>query len=158
MEEVFDKIKVHAYKAKDGAVKLTRSVIDRTNNVVSQTKLKFAINETEDKIKDIYTEIGKAVYERYAASGEVYDTVSERCGKIEDLKAEAKDLKEQLAQLKETVRCPACDAYNHTDDVYCLKCGEKLYNTDDISGEDIDDSVNVVTIKAKKPSEDSDGE
>ena len=51
MEEVFDKIKVQANRAKDEAKKWTKTVIDKTNNVVNQTKLKFAINETEDKIK-----------------------------------------------------------------------------------------------------------
>ena len=56
MEEMFDRIKEHAYKAKDGAVKLTKTVIGKTNNVVSQTKVKFAISETEDKIKEIYGE------------------------------------------------------------------------------------------------------
>lgn len=158
MEEVFDKIKEHAYKAKDGAVKLTKTVIDKTNNVVNQTKLKFAISETEDKIKDIYTEIGKAVYEKYADTDEACcGFVAEKCGKIDALKEEVADLKEQLAQLKETVKCGSCGAYNHADDVYCSKCGEKLKDEDDFE-EDIDDSVDVVTITPKKPSEDVDGE
>ena len=159
MEEVFDKIKEKAYKAKDGAVKLTKNVIDKTNNVVNQTKLKFAISETESKIEDIYAEIGKVVYEKYADTNEACcEFVAEKCGKIDALKEEAAELKEQLEQLKETVKCPVCGAYNGTEDVYCSKCGEKLYNTEFASEDDIDDSVNVVTIKAKKPSADNDAE
>ena len=65
MEEVFDKIKEHANKAKDSAVQVTKTVIEKTNNIVNQTKLKFSISETKSKIKDIYTEIGKSVYETY---------------------------------------------------------------------------------------------
>ena len=159
MEEVFDKIKEKAYKAKDGAVKLTKNVIDKTNNVVNQTKLKFAISETENKIEDIYAEIGKVVYEKYVDTNEACcDFVAEKCGKIDALKEEAADLKEQLAQLKETVKCSACGAYNSAEDVYCSKCGAKLYNVEDDFEEDIDDSVNVVTIKARKPSGDNDTE
>ncbi|MGN0106065.1 MAG: hypothetical protein ACI4A5_00025, partial [Hominilimicola sp.] len=112
-----------------------------------------------DKINDIYAEIGKAVYEKYTDTNDVCcDFVAEKCGKIDALSEEIAELKEQLAQLKETVRCSRCGAYNHADDAYCAKCGVKLYNTEDISDEDIDDSVNVVTIKAKKPSDDSNAE
>ena len=58
MEEVFDKIKEHANKAKDSAVQVTKQSL-KTNNIVNQTKLKFSISETKSKIKDIYTEIWK---------------------------------------------------------------------------------------------------
>ena len=34
MEEVFDKIKEHANKAKDSAVQVTKTVIEKTNNIV----------------------------------------------------------------------------------------------------------------------------
>ena len=47
MEEVFDKIKEHANKAKDSAVQVTKTVIEKTNNIVNQTKLKFSISETK---------------------------------------------------------------------------------------------------------------
>lgn len=126
MEEVFDKIKVQANKAKDGAVKLTKTVIDKTNNVVHQTKLKFAISEVKGKVNDIYTEMGKAVYDEYEKTGEITEQLAEKCGKIDALMEEMTELKERLAELKETVRCAECGSYNHMDDVYCSKCGKKL--------------------------------
>lgn len=150
MEEMFDRIKEHAYKAKDGAVKLTKTVIGKTNNVVSQTKVKFAISETEDKIKEIYGEMGKAAYERYKESGNCCDGVAEKCGKIDALMEELTELKEQLAELKETVKCPNCGGYNHAEDAYCSKCGEKL-DTDDYT-----DDRQTVIINAKKPEIDVD--
>lgn len=136
MEEVLDKIKEQANKAKDGAVKLTKTVIDKTNNVVNQTKVKFAISETKGKIKEVYTEIGKEVYEEYLKDGDAADTVAEKCAKIDALKEELTELKERLAELKETVRCANCDAYNHYDDVYCSKCGEKLSNEEETESEE----------------------
>ena len=83
MEEVFDKIKEHANKAKDSAVQVTKTVIEKTNNIVNQTKLKFSISETKSKIKDIYTEIGKSVYENYKSTGEVIDDMEEKFAKID---------------------------------------------------------------------------
>ncbi len=130
MEEVLDKIKVHASKAKDGAVKLTKTVIDKTNNVVNQTKLKFAISEIKGKVNDIYTEMGKTVYEEYEKTGEITEELAEKCGKVDALMEEMLEIKERLAELKETVRCSECGSYNHVDDVYCSKCGEKLYSDD----------------------------
>lgn len=155
MEEVFDKLKEHASKAKDGALKLTKTVIGKTNNVVSQTKLKFAISETEDKIKEIYAEMGKLVYDTYKSTGAVDDSLAEKCRKIDALVLEAAELKEQLAELKETVKCADCGAYNHADDTYCSKCGAKLEKNNEFSFED-DNEDNVVTINPVKPETDED--
>ena len=141
MEEVFDKIKVQASKAKDGAVKLTKIVIDKTNNVVNQTKLKYAINETEDKISEIYAEIGKAIYDGRESDTDISDVISEKCDKIDSLQAEVSELKEQLAQLKETVKCSECGAYNHADDLYCSKCGQKLRTVEEFASEYDEDAV-----------------
>lgn len=154
MEEVFDKIKEHASKAKDGAVKLTKNVIGKTNNVVAQTKLKFAISETEDKIKEIYAEIGKEIYGNYKTAGDASDTVAEKCIKIDELMTEVSEFKEQLSSLKETLKCPDCGAYNHTDDVYCSKCGTKLVKDNEFSFED--DEEDVVIIKPQRPETEED--
>ena len=145
MEEVFDKIKVQANRAKDEAKKWTKTVIDKTNNVVNQTKLKFAINETKDKINEIYAEIGKTVYEESEVGGNIGDAVREKCEKIDALQIELGELKEQLAELKETVKCPKCGAYNHIDDVFCSKCGEKLTSDEDFAEQESEDIVNMVT-------------
>ena len=131
MEEVFDKIKEHANKAKDSAVQVTKTVIEKTNNIVNQTKLKFSISETKSKIKDIYTEIGKSVYENYKSTGEVID------------------------DMEENVKCPKCGAYNHSDDVYCSKCGERIYNVNSDDTDSYDDDE-VVIINAKKPETEED--
>ena len=155
MEEVFDKIKEHANKAKDSEVQVTKTVIEKTNNIVNQTKLKFSISETESKIKDIYTEIGKAVYENYKSTGEVIDDMEEKFAKIDAMTEEVNELKEQLYQLKENVKCPKCGAYNHSDDVYCSKCGERIYNVNSDDTDSYDDDE-VVIINAKKPETEED--
>lgn len=155
MEEVFDKIKEHANKDKDSAVQVTKTVIEKINNIVNQTKLKFSISETKSKIKDIYTEIGKSVYENYKSTGEVIDDMEEKFAKIDAMTEEVNELKEQLYQLKENVKCPKCGAYNHSDDVYCSKCGERIYNVNSDDTDSYDDDE-VVIINAKKPETEED--
>jgi len=134
---------------------VTKTVIEKTNNIVNQTKLKFSISETKSKIKDIYTEIGKSVYENYKSTGEVIDDMEEKFGKIDAMTEEVNELKEQLYQLKENVKCPKCGAYNHSDDVYCSKCGERIYNVNSDDTDSYDDDE-VVIINAKKPETEED--
>ena len=134
---------------------MTKTVIEKTNNIVNQTKLKFSISETKSKIKDIYTEIGKSVYENYKSTGEVIDDMEEKFGKIDAMTEEVNELKEQLYQLKENVKCPKCGAYNHSDDVYCSKCGERIYNVNSDDTDSYDDDE-VVIINAKKPETEED--
>ena len=134
---------------------MTKTVIEKTNNIVNQTKLKFSISETKSKIKDIYTEIGKSVYENYKSTGEVIDDMEEKFAKIDAMTEEVNELKEQLYQLKENVKCPKCGAYNHSDDVYCSKCGERIYNVNSDDTDSYDDDE-VVIINAKKPETEED--
>jgi len=136
-------------------VQVTKTVIEKTNNIVNQTKLKFSISETKSKIKDIYTEIGKSVYENYKSTGEVIDDMEEKFAKIDAMTEEVNELKEQLYQLKENVKCPKCGAYNHSDDVYCSKCGERIYNVNSDDTDSYDDDE-VVIINAKKPETEED--
>jgi len=150
MEEMFDKLKAQASKLKDSAVKITKTVVDKTNNVASQTKIKFAISETQDKIKDIYAEMGKTVYDKYKSGDDVCDCMTEKCAKIDSLFEEVAELNKQLAELKETVKCPQCDAYNNSDDAYCSKCGSKMENTEQYE----EDDEQVIIINPKKPTED----
>ena len=62
MSDFFEKLKTGAYKTKDEAVKIGKHVIDKANGAVNVAKLNYAINDTENKIKDIYAEVGKKLY------------------------------------------------------------------------------------------------
>ncbi len=176
MEDILNKVKEHAVWAKDEAAKLGKQVYAKTNVVLSKTKISFAISETENKIKDVYAEIGKAVYEKYSAGEEICDFAKEMCEGIDALVKEKDDLKEKLNEFKETVKCSECGKDNDTGSLYCAKCGAKLsvnmkngdieFNSEPITvysdfsddssegAEVIDDEdakiKRVVTIKSKK--------
>lgn len=177
MEDILNKVKEHAVWAKDGAAKLGKQVYAKTNVVLSKTKISFAISETDSKIKDMYAEIGKAVYEKYSAGEEICGFAEEMCISVDALVKEREDLKEKLDELKETISCQECGKDNDTGSVYCAKCGAKLdvsmkngdieFNSEPITVySDVSDDVNVnceeviddeevkvkkvVTIKSKK--------
>lgn len=144
MDEIFDRMREHANKAKDEAAKLTRQVVDKTNCLITQTKLNFAVNETEGKIKEIYAQMGKKVYEKHLNGVDVYEELEESCMKIDDLMAEAADLREKLAEVRDSLKCPKCGEYNKKTSTYCSKCGSILKTETDGAEKDTEDQEETV--------------
>lgn len=132
MDEFFEKLKEHASKAKTEATKIGRQVYEKTNATIAVTKISFAINETDSKIKEMYESIGRIVYEKYLSQGEICDCVKDSCETIDELFKEKEVLLEKKAELKETVKCSDCGNYNKSGSSYCSKCGAKL--TEDAEG------------------------
>ena len=154
MGDFFEKFKVGANKAKDEAVKLGKQVADKAENVAGQTKLRFAINDTEGKIKDFYSEIGKRIYNSYTKGEWVDDEIEEKCKKIDSLNEELAALKEKLGELRESVKCPECGEYNDKENIFCSKCGASM-EKEDFAETASDDEENVITIQAVKPESDA---
>ncbi|MDD6484328.1 MAG: hypothetical protein PUF72_07120 [Clostridiales bacterium] len=149
MDDFFDKVKKHAYSAKDTASKLTKQLVDKTSNVVGQTKLTFAANETEHKINELYADLGKTIYEQYKDGGEVCDCMLERCQKLDDLNEEATEIRAKIAELKDSIKCE-CGEFNKKTADFCSKCGKHLkHDEPENSYEDSEDQV--ISIKAKRP-------
>ena len=71
---------------------------------------------------------------------------------------------EKIAELKNSLKCPECGAYNPTDADYCIKCGSHLvaeaepseeneYEIDDAfaEAEADEDDEDIIIINPKKP-------
>ena len=127
MDEIFDKIKSYADMAISRAGKVGKAAAAKTENVVARAKVKYAINETEGQIKSIYTALGAKVYLKYLeGEGNITGDWAEDCEKISSFNEELDSLRVQLAELRESVKCESCGAYNGIDNDYCAKCGAKL--------------------------------
>ena len=135
MDEVFNKIKERAIKAKDEAAKITKHMMGKTNDVISKTKLSFAISEAESKIKDMYVTIGKKMYDLYTQNGEGDEELLECYQKIDTLNSEIAELKEKISELCDVVVCE-CGEHNKKEAVYCAKCGKKLADNDEVKNVD----------------------
>ena len=141
MDEFFDRIKVQASRAKDEAKKITKQVVNKTNSLLGQTKVSFAISEAESKIDDIYKEIGKNIFNNYNNGDDFGTQINESCEKIAALMEEVFSLQETLAELKVNVRCE-CGELNPKKSTYCSKCGQKLDSTEI----EVDEEEDVVII------------
>lgn len=153
MDELFDKLKDGASKAKDGASKLAKEVAKRTSNAITLTKLSFSINETQNKIKDIYTEIGKTLYEKHL-DGEDFEEFADEISQIDKLIVELDTLNDKSAELKNSLKCSACGTFNPHTSEYCSKCGAPLENAEVVENDDVDiddDDDEVIIITPQKP-------
>ena len=152
MDEIFDKIKTYADAAVDQAGKLGKAAATKTENIVSRAKVKYAINETEGQIKNIYTVLGEKVYLKYLeGEGNITGDWAEDCEKISSFNEELVALKTHLADLRNSVQCESCGAYNSAENVFCAKCGAKLAEHE--SDEDIEAAADKIANAAAAVSE-----
>lgn len=126
MEEFIDKIKKGASIAVDEAQKVTKSVVKFSTDAVNQTKLKYAVKESEQKVTEILASIGEYVFESYLQGAEFESDIADKCAQVSALRDEIASISERIAELKNSVICDSCGEYNKADSVYCSKCGSKI--------------------------------
>lgn len=101
---------------------------EKTNKIARETKLKLKINDNKSKIEDLYTEIGKKVYQKHVANQElinVKEDIHEECEKIDNLGNEIEVFEKEIWELKDNKQCPNCKSKISKDDAFCPNCGAK---------------------------------
>lgn len=100
---------------------------EKTSKIAKETKLKLKINENKSKIEDLYTEIGKKVYQKHVANEElkIEVDIAEECGKIDELANQIEDYEKQIWDLTNNRQCPQCKNKISKDDTFCPNCGAK---------------------------------
>lgn len=97
----------------------------KSGELVEITKLNVNISSEEDKIQKLYTQIGKTLYEKYAATGVADDNAKESCEAVRVHEQNIKALKDKILDLKGAKLCSGCGAEMEKDQLYCSKCGTK---------------------------------
>lgn len=98
---------------------------EKTGKLAKEAKLRMKMNENKSKINDIYTQIGKKVYERHTTDGEINikKDLEEECTKIDVLSAEIETCLKEIMLLKDKKQCVKCFAEIEKDAKFCIKCG-----------------------------------
>lgn len=98
---------------------------EKANKIASETKLKFKINDNKSKIKDIYQDIGKIVYQKFVLDGnlEIKDDIAEQLTKITELTDEIEKYEKQILELGNMKQCVNCKNKIDKNAKFCPECG-----------------------------------
>ena len=111
---------------------ITRKVTDTakaaakiSSGVVEVTKLNMNISAEEEKIRKLYTEMGRQLYEEYSEGRNIEGKLLEKCMKIDEIIANIDEMRGKILEIKNVKACPNCGTVLDMDMEYCHKCGRK---------------------------------
>jgi hypothetical protein len=102
-----------------------KAAAKKSGSVVEVTRLNMNISAEEEKIRKIYTEMGKLLYEDYTEGKPVSERLLAHCEKIDGMIAAIDEMREKVLELKNVKACPNCGMELQVDMEYCYKCGRK---------------------------------
>ena len=106
--------------------KTVNTVGKKTDEFVEIQKIRTRQHALEDQIEKNYQDIGQIIYNRYL-NGEAFDeNLAGICKDITDLEKEIADCKEDVANKRGRIVCPACGASVPKDAAFCMRCGAAM--------------------------------
>ena len=112
-------------KLKNVANKTYKSASQKTGELAKEAKLKMKLNENKSKIKDLYEEIGKIIYQKHIHEEEVRikEDLDSYCSQIDEISKEQEKLQEEILTLKNKRICENCYTEIELNVKYCPHCG-----------------------------------
>ena len=95
----------------------------KTTEVIETQKLNSSVRAEKEAIEEVFRLMGKASFEKYAATGE---GAEENLGFFQSILAHQEKIAElevKLDELKNVKECPGCHAENPREVLFCSKCG-----------------------------------
>ncbi len=104
-----------------------KTAAEKTSKIASETKLKMKIGDKKSKIEDVYTEIGKKVYQKYVLDGElnIKNDIDEELKRINELSDEIKEYEKEILALSDMRECVNCKNVIDKYAKFCQFCGAK---------------------------------
>lgn len=115
-------------KLGEKASKTYKYTTEKTAKLAKEAKLKMSMNENKSKIEDLYSEIGKKVYENHIREEDIDVDISleleEYCIQIDELSDRIEDERKEILNLKDKRQCDNCYYEIDIDYNYCPHCGQ----------------------------------
>ena len=114
-------------KTSETTNKIAKKTSQTTSKIAKETKLKMKIADNKGKIKNIYEEIGKKVYESHIREERINinEVIKSDCEDIDTLTKEIEDAKKEILVLNNKKICGKCFAEIEDKAMFCPQCGEK---------------------------------
>lgn len=98
--------------------------VQKAKDVSDIARLNSLITQDENKINDLYCQIGKLYVDTYGNDCE--EKFSSLVSMVTDLEKEIKEYKNQIEEVKNVQRCEKCGAEVTKGASYCTACGHML--------------------------------
>ena len=125
------------------ATETFNSAAEKTNKIANEAKLRIKINDCKSKIKDVYQDIGKVVYQKFVLDGqlEVKEDIQEQLSKIKEYTDKIEEYEKQILELTNLKQCANCKNKIEKNAKFCPECGaeqpeEEVHEVEVIEGED----------------------
>ena len=107
------------------ATETFNSAAEKTNKIASETKIKLKINDCKSKIKGVYQDIGKIVYQKFVLDGklDVKEDIEEQLSKIYELTNQIEEYEKQILDLSDMKQCVNCKNKIEKNAKFCPECG-----------------------------------
>ncbi|AWZ49627.1 hypothetical protein C3495_12840 [Clostridiaceae bacterium 14S0207] len=127
LKDTLSKISISAKDVAENVVKVTKeganTVAKKSSELVELSKLNSCISSEETKIKELYTSIGKTIYEKHTNNIYVDPDVVEICEDIREKQFKIKILEQRVQDLKKFDTCTKCGHNLKEDSRFCPNCG-----------------------------------
>ena len=130
--------------------KIGKNITKTSKNIIKSTKLSMQLSSQEEKLKNLYIEAGKKVYEIYSYGGNIGEFFDEKYKQMLEIEKEILNIKQKIeenkneninqtiykenteniinntSRVEECRICNSCGQKNNVNDKFCLKCGRVL--------------------------------
>ena len=117
-----------------------RAAAKKSGSVVELTRLNMNIGTEEEKIKKLYSEMGKLLYDDYLEGGQMNDELVQHCEKIDAIHGIIEEMKAKILEIRNVKACVECGNELELEMAFCFKCGKKQDADECDKEEDIPDS------------------
>lgn len=99
----------------------------KTGELAKEAKIRMKMNEDKAKIKDLYEEIGKIVYQKHISNEEVSikEDLNSYCTQIDELSKKIEKYLDQIMALKGKRICENCHTEIDSKVKFCPSCGKE---------------------------------
>ena len=130
------------------ATETYKNTTDKTNKIAREMKLKSYINENKNRIEDVYTEIGKKVYERFneGSLAEIDEYIKPELERIAEYARKIENMNSEIRLLNNIKLCSNCASEIDLNAKFCPKCGTQQITQEIEKNTDLNNS-NIVNIE-----------
>ena len=126
VKDLLDKIRGAADLAADAAADTARVAGRRAGQMVDVAKLNVQLFDRNGEFNDLLRQLGQVMYNTHLGKAEDGEQVTALLEKADAAAARVAEVKDRIADLRQSQACPACGASCGKEDKFCRRCGAQL--------------------------------